>query len=374
MTNVLFLAHSDYGNSGALFARALESTGRYTTRGFVQQPHPFEYPGQFEDIDGHDPSDLIAWADVVHVVQSDLPACMGGQHPPYWWKPDRDGMMVPLIDFYATDGDAPGFTHDRLWRERKHRRERSMWLRRLRHKVVVVQHGNSYCRQQPSFYRWIWEGIADAHVMHEGDLMRLGFPNEHLILPPVDTGAITPPPIPSERDRLVVGHFPSSMYTKGTPEIRMVMAGFPSIDFRTSPLDMRLPTGVETVSHAAHLWRMSECDVIIDQIKPTLGGRPFGEWCSTACESAALGRVTIANSHTVDLYRQAYGEEPMIWIANTPRELLFQMECLGGIPRDLLAEQQALTREWVVRCHSIEATGLHYHERVLAPLLEKCAC
>jgi hypothetical protein len=129
------------------------------------------------------------------------------------------------------------------------------------------------------------------------------------------------------------------------------------INFATSVTDATSPTGVIRVPWTDQILRMSHCDVIVDQIKPSLGMAKFGEWVSIATEAAMLGKIPIANSLDTKPYEKTYGRKPGIHICNTPDELKSEVERLAALSADDLKAEQAAVKDWAVSCHSMRATS-----------------
>lgn len=306
----VFIAYADWCASGWLFGQALAKLG-WNVEGFrwklIGYPHEF---GKCEDWEAlshrlrRHPPDLI-W-----VVQSDLPTVWGGKWPPYDKPLERGNLDI--------------------WRV-------------MEDTFTVVQHGGGYYRSRIEDYRKLWEGVADLHIVHTADLMtysRL----DHLVLPPVPPQCR--PFVRNWTDHYRVGHYPSRPEEKGTALIREWSEGYAvHIDTHHVPwLD--------------NLTRMRRVDVVIDAIQLVdRGGWPYGEWCSQATEAAALGNIVITHSLNPMPYRMTYGEPPKIRIANSGEELKAHLDELSGMSMKEIRAEQAKTRAWAMRCHSINATA-----------------
>lgn len=363
---LLWLASNDYGNSGYWFSRAMERAG-HECRYFKEVPHVFQYGEEgrvatreeWQQMGEH-----IRWAEVIHVIQSDLPVRMGGEHPPHefllaWLRRLRATVLIGVkfrSPHRASITDA--------------NQCRPSWLDRMRGKRIVVLHGGSYYRHIPDFYRAIWDAVADRHVCYSADLMGIFPGKEILVLPPIDTDAIRP----RERSgQLTIGHFPSNAKIKGTAAIMSVVQGLLSenghhAEFRCSELQaspgMTFHVGCKTVPWKEQLVRTGACDVVIDQLMPMENGRPFGEWVSQATEASAMGCITITNSHRPGAYRETYGELPGLHVCNTPQALRQELEILLSLPRSVIAKEQERMRAWAIRCHSYERTAKIMEEQV----------
>ena len=316
----LFIGESDYAASGNMFSLALGTTGE-ETRCLIGRRHLFQYPQQGEI--GRCAEDWrlgVEWADWIWVIQTDLPLSMGGTY---------------------------GSVHKKTLRD--------IWLERLKGKQIVLLHGGGQYRDNREFYRELWSPFNPISICYEADLMG-SFENEHLVIPPVNMKWF-------ERKKrhwttLRVGHFPSRPTDKGSEWIVPLLGGVENIQFRTSvvnPFDDE--NGSIRVPWVDHLDRMSDCDVIVDQIKPELKGRPFGEWVSIGTEAAALGCISIANSLNQEPYKKTYGRYPGIHVCNDPTDLVKEIERIKTLPPYELEREKQESREWVEQYHSLEPTG-----------------
>lgn len=324
----LFLAESDFASSGNAFALALNEVGE-EARTFVRRKQQYAYPeqGQLLPKSISEIEDLLKWPDWIWIIQTDLPVTLGG------------GCYAN-----ATKNDA-----------------RSSWLELIAKKRVVVMHGGSLYRAHRKFYADLWGDIADVSICYSSDLMG-SFKNEHLVVPPVNLRWFDYRP--REWSGVRVGHFPSRPTDKGSEWIVPMMHQTRGIEAHTSVKNPWDEFGVNRVMWGSQLDRMSQCDAVIDQIKPSLDGARFGEWVSIATETAALGRISIANSLDQSPYAKTYGELPHLWICNDPKELQLALEKLAGMsPQEIRKEQEA-ARAWIERKHALLPTG-----RILKRLL-----
>lgn len=320
--NIAIIGHRDYAASGACLGIALRSAG-HTVSMFGDRRHKFEYPVEWDPI-----------------------LASGSQSV-------RENICREAVD----EADVVFLMHGRP--------PESITDEMLRGKRLVPVYGGSNYRDDPRAMVDRWGPSSIATLFFTADLMGYGAPNEHLVVPPVTPSLYVRPneyvaPYRRWRGRPVVGHFPSSVETKGTREILEVLYAFEkdgAIILREPTWDAGVSWGVRHVSWEAQIERMADCDVIVDQIKPTLNGRPFGEWGSCAVEAAALGCIVIANSRNRYAYFDAYGVVPEIQFANTPGELEWVLDMLCEMDETAIGALGDRTRAWVLRHHSIEATG-----------------
>ena len=297
---------------------ALGTTGE-DVRCLIARRHQFNYPQQGEVF--KDPETInaaIEWADWVWIIQTELPNIMGGS--PGHWSPHRQA-----------------------------------WLDLMKPKRVAILNGGGYYRDNRDFYKQLWSPFNPLSICYEADLMGT-FENEHLVIPPVNLEWFKVKP--RIWGTLRIGHFPSRPTDKGSEWIVPMMRGTTDVDFLTS---VHNPFSEEDGSYRLpwleHLERMSNCDVIIDQIKPELKGKPFGEWVSIATEAAALGKISIANSLDQNPYHKTYGRFPGIHVCNTPEELIKEVERIKTLPDYELEREKTLSRKWVEDFHTLEPTG-----------------
>ena len=241
----------------------------------------------------------------------------------------------------------------------------------LKDKNVVVQHGGSTYRIEPERVNQAFNPMIDAAIIQCPDLLNLGAKNEHLIYYPVDTSFIKAH-YRKNSEKVVIGHFPSDPYNKGTDKILETIKEIkndPEIRDKFEYVGVSNAFGTtHQVPWQENLERMKKCDIIIETHKPQLelDGRPkrvFGEWGNTAIEAAALGKSVITNSLTTDLYKKEYGESAL-HIANDKEMLKKRLYDLICMDRDGLIKNGKETRGWVVRNHSMEATAIRLWNRI----------
>ena len=334
MIDVLMLTRSDWANTGYRFSRCLEMLGLRVL--FLKgNYHVFGYPKQ-----GHIDSRLNF---------------MDNKYPVKVSMPSFEGLAQNsrVIHFIASTFVNTGIN--------------------LNEKFVVVQHGGSTYRIEPTRANDVFNNFSDASIIQCPDLLNLGAKNEHLIYYPVDTDNLQPVyKLQGLDEKIRIGHFPSDPFNKGTKTILEVIK-----KLKNDPLvgDKFEYVGVKTHSGETHrvswkqnLERMASADVIIETHKPLLdlGGRGekrFGEWGNTAIEAASLGKSVITNSLSTEYYKKEYGE-CALHIANDVEALEAQLRKLINMTADELLEDKKKTREWVVKKHSMKATALRLWEKI----------
>lgn len=318
----LFIAQSDYASSGNAFCLALKSVGEEGIC-LISKKHLYQYPEQGEVVTQERSQRLeeaVDWAQWIWVIQTDVPCLMGGT-------------------FKAGQTSA-----------------RDAWFQKFKDcdKKIVLLHGGFPYRENRDFYSELWKDLNPISICFEADLMG-GFEREHLILPPVNLAHM--PYIEREKGAMRVGHFPSRPTDKGSEWIVPKMKERLNGHFFTSVTNPFKEDGCERVTWDSQLKRIRACDVVIDQIKPELNGYKFGEWVSCATETAALGRIPIANSLDPNPYVETYGRMPGIHICNDDVALAVEIDRLAGLSESRLLEEQEEAREWILDCHTLEATG-----------------
>lgn len=237
-------------------------------------------------------------------------------------------------------------------------------------KPLVVHHVGSEYRQNPDAFNAFWNSRVKATVLVTPDLCGLGAFNEHYVAQPIDVSQITPKFERARPDKLVIGHFPSSLANKGTAQIVSVidrlMRNGPFAD-RCEYVGIR-PETHKTLPWPEHLERVAGCDIIIETLCPMQGTKKLGEWGCTALEGAAMGKIVVTNCLGQELYEREYGDIGLA-IANTEDELVLALYILSSTPDDALATQRRAARKWVEDKHSYKATGQRLLDCVYGNLL-----
>lgn len=318
MIDVLMLTNNDWSNTGWRFSKCLESLG-LNVQFFKGNKHLFEYPEQGQI------HSALAWH--------------SQSFTPFLTVPELRPLVeaAKVIHFIASTLIQTGAD--------------------LKKKNIVMQHGGSMYRQNHEVMNPVLNGFVDATIIQMPELMGLGAKNETWISFPVDTELLQLD-FQIER-RLRIGHFPSNTEVKGTEKILPIMekskSRFEYVGIQDLPSDH--------VTWAENLERIRGCDILIEACNLTQLGRTYGEWGNTVVEAAALGKIVITNSLSIDYYEREYGPCPLL-IANSEEQLETRLEeVLAMTEAELIAKSEE-TREWVVQYHSMEATAMKLKDKV----------
>jgi len=186
-----------------------------------------------------------------------------------------------------------------------------------------------------------WARRAGACVVGSYDAIRW-VPDAHVIPPGIDFRAIEPPP-PTNRERPVVLHAPSSRAKKGTEHVVAAC----------KELDVELEI-VEGLDHREAFERYRNADVIVDQLNA-------GWYGVFAIEAMALGKpvVTFLHDEAVRKTEEAFGVDVPIVNATA--------ETLAGALRPLV--ESAEERRRVGRASRAYVEEVHDLERMTDRLL-----
>jgi glycosyltransferase involved in cell wall biosynthesis len=179
-----------------------------------------------------------------------------------------------------------------------------------------------------------WTRRAGARVVGSYDAIRW-VPDAHVIPPGIDVGSIEPAP-PSDRERPVVLHAPSSRRRKGTEQ---VVAACAELD-----VDLEL---VEGLDHREAFERYRRADVVVDQLNA-------GWYGVFAIEAMALGKpvVTFLHEEAVRRTEAAFGLP--VPIVNASKETLVDAlrPLVGSAPER--RRIGAASRAYVEEVHDVE--------------------
>jgi glycosyltransferase involved in cell wall biosynthesis len=186
-----------------------------------------------------------------------------------------------------------------------------------------------------------WARHAGARVVGSYDAIRW-VPDAHVIPPGIDVRAIEPVP-PTDRERPVVLHAPSSRSRKGTEHVVAVC----------KELDVELEI-VEGLDHREAFERYRNADVIVDQLNA-------GWYGVFAIEAMALGKpvVTFLHDEAVRKTEEAFGVDVPIVNATA--------DTLAGALRPLV--ESAEERRRVGRASRAYVEEVHDLERMTDRLL-----
>lgn len=225
----------------------------------------------------------------------------------------------------------------------------------LNNKKVVVFHGGGKYRNHHENLCRIFNPIVDCSIIQTYDLFGLGAKNEIWLLPPIDTQLITPN-YETNGKKIIIGHFPSSSYGKGTKNVNRIIEEIkpfvPPFEYRFS--DKRIKWN-------AQISRMSEVDIYIERMSMTKiekNGKlaRTGVWGMTALEAAALGKIVVTNFYGRKYYKKDYGE-CVLQSANSEDEMKGILIKLLNTPKKDLLPLKQMTRKWVEEKHSFEVIG-----------------
>jgi glycosyltransferase involved in cell wall biosynthesis len=179
-----------------------------------------------------------------------------------------------------------------------------------------------------------WAQRAGARIVGSYDAIRW-VPDAHVIPPGIDVRAIEPAP-PSDRERPVVLHAPSSRSRKGTEHVVAACAA----------LDVELEI-VEGLDHREAFERYRQADVIVDQLNA-------GWYGVFAIEALALGKpvVTFLHDEAVRRTEEAFGVEVPI-VSATKETLADKLRPLV----ESVAERQRIglaSRAYAEEVHDLE--------------------
>jgi hypothetical protein len=321
---ILMLTYNDWANTGWRFAKCLKLLG-LDVQFYKGRKHKFGYPDQ------------APIHDAIYIKRKQC------EHPVIIDVPE----LKPLIEqarivhftastFLRTGADLGG-------------------------KYVVVQHGGSTYRKAPSKVNSFFNPLVNSTILQCPDLLNLGAKNEVLIYYPVDIDLLQPKFDRKNKDKLLIGHFPSTPATKGTPTIVNVINKLK----KNKAINNKFTYVGSTVGAPwqKHLERVANCDILIETLNPRFDGRSFGEWGNQAIEAAALGKIVITNSLTTDLYKKEYGDCALN-IANTAAELEKHLRNIFEMNDSDILKKKKQTRKWVVEKHSMAATAVRLWEKV----------
>ena len=175
---------------------------------------------------------------------------------------------------------------------------------------------------------------ADAEVVGSYDALQW-VPEAEVIPPGVDLGAIEPAP-PSDRERPLIVHAPSSRRRKGSEHVIAAVEGL------DADLDL-----VEGLRHDEAFERYRAADIVVDQLNA-------GWYGLFAIEAMALGKpvVTFLHDEAVRRTEEATGARvPIVSAtAETLREALRPLVSDAGRRREL----GAASRAYVEQVHDLE--------------------
>ena len=208
-------------------------------------------------------------------------------------------------------------------------------LRALRKKSVVHFLGSDIRGKPPA--ELAWAAKAGARIVGSFDAARW-VPEAEVIPPGIDLRDVVPIP-PSDRERPIAVHAPSSRRRKGTDE---VIAACEQLD-----VDLEL---IEGLHHDEAFARYRSADIVVDQLNA-------GWYGVFAIEAMALGKpvVTFLHEEAVERTEQAFGVE--VPIVSATKETL--VERLRPLVEDAAERRRigAASRAYVERVHDVDAVA-----------------
>jgi glycosyltransferase involved in cell wall biosynthesis len=204
-------------------------------------------------------------------------------------------------------------------------------LRTLGKRSVMHFLGSDIRRRSPE--ELAWSKQAGARVVGSYDAVRW-VPDAHVIPPGIDVAAIEPSP-PSDRERPLVLHAPSSRRRKGTEDVVSACA----------QLDVELEI-VEELDHRVAFERYRRADIVVDQLNA-------GWYGVFAIEAMALGKpvVTFLNDEAVRRTEDAFAVEVPV-VAATRETLTDALRPLVASPEER-RRVGAASRAYVERVHDL---------------------
>lgn len=237
----------------------------------------------------------------------------------------------------------------------------------LSKKFVVVNHGGRTYRKNPESSNEVFNWLVDKTLIQCPDLLGHGAKEEELIFYPVDTDFIKPD-FSAKGERLVIGHFPSSIEAKGTKTILAaieILRNDPAYKDRFDYIgwtDTREKRSV-FLSWEEQLEQYKRCDVYIESCQLQYNGKHFGAWGNTSLEAGASGCVVVTNDIYPTLYRKEYGDCALN-VANDRDQIVERLKRLIDMkPVELLIEKKKV-RNWVVAKHGMKPTAERLKDKI----------
>lgn len=150
-------------------------------------------------------------------------------------------------------------------------------------------------------------------------------------------------------------HFPSNPTVKGSQNVYNVL----------NELGVSFSYNTDIIPHKEQLSRIEDCEIYIEMCTTQDGlGSPYGNFGITALEAAALGKIVITQCKDIDVYLKAYGDCALELISG-PEKLKRTITAWDNYNGDHLKGQQKAVRNWVVKHHSLKATGEYIKKNIL---------
>jgi len=241
-------------------------------------------------------------------------------------------------------------------------------IKNLNNKRIFVLHGGSRYRCHPEKYNQYFNTVVEKTIIQTADLLGLGAKNEVWVLPSIDVDYIKPNFNRVDQDKIVIGHFPSSVYGKNTHLIEKIINRLNN-DLVVKNKFIYIGDR-NTVSWEENIKRIKNCDICIDGCNSILIDRnnnnkilKFGEWGMTSLEAAAAGVVVVTHFLSYDKYEKEYGSHPL-QISNSGDELFITLKRLILTNYKDLLQIKQVTRKWVEDNHSYRPVGERIFNKV----------
>ena len=225
------------------------------------------------------------------------------------------------------------------------------------HNNIFVWHTGTNYRQESQRMNDEFNPYVKKSFMDEGEFYNLGAINPIYIAAAIDTNKIKP--IERKID-YSIGHYPSNSKVKGSDNIDYV------VDLLKFAYDSIIDytTNRAIVKHSSQLKRMQECDIYVELFAPEQNGFNYGHFGVTAMEAAALGKIVVTCHCSEDVYKNEYGVNTPFYVITGEKGLYKILESLIKKTPEEIKTIQNETREWLVKYHSIEATGLRMKKHI----------
>jgi glycosyltransferase involved in cell wall biosynthesis len=260
-------------------------------------------------------------------------------HPEADWLIDRPNELVTrqFAQLHAFVRFAPRFDvfHFYFGLTLVPKRVQFPLLRALRKKSVVHFLGSDIRGKPPE--QLAWAAKAGARIVGSYDAARW-VPEAEVIPPGIDLRDVVPIP-PSDRDRPIVVHAPSSRRRKGTEH---VIAACEALD-----VDLEL---IEGLHHDEAFARYRSADVVVDQLNA-------GWYGVFAIEAMALGKPVVTFLHEEAVERTARAFDIQVPIVSATKETL--VDKLRPLVEDAAERRRigAASRAYVERVHDADAVA-----------------
>jgi hypothetical protein len=166
----------------------------------------------------------------------------------------------------------------------------------------------------------------------------------------------------SHNSPIKIAHFPRSPKAKGTHHILSVIDKLKSDPSTKDKFTFHTSDGWQ-MNWLDNIERLDTCDIYIESQAYTIGEggkeeKVLNEFGLTAMEACALSKIVVTCFASFEEYKEDYGCVSEIVPSASEDELELRLRELLALPRDELINKRMATREWIIRAHSYEPTGL----------------